>query len=86
MYSHNIVIFVVQYNLNDLKTIKLNKTLTALVQDPKCIFVCNHSGGKDSQDMYLGLREIIPSDRLIVIHAHLPEVEWTNTEESTRDL
>jgi 3'-phosphoadenosine 5'-phosphosulfate sulfotransferase (PAPS reductase)/FAD synthetase len=26
--------------------------------------------------MYLVLREIIPRERLVVIHAHLPEVEW----------
>lgn len=40
------------------------------------IFVCNHSGGKDSQAMYLFLRDIVPEDQLIVIHAHLPGADW----------
>ena len=40
------------------------------------LFVCNHSGGKDSQAMYLFLKELVPADQLVVIHAHLPEVEW----------
>jgi DNA sulfur modification protein DndC len=40
------------------------------------LFVCNHSGGKDSQATYLTLCETVPADQLIVVHAHLPEVEW----------
>lgn len=40
------------------------------------LFVCNHSAGKDSQVMFLYLRKIVPADQLVVIHAHLPEVEW----------
>jgi 3'-phosphoadenosine 5'-phosphosulfate sulfotransferase (PAPS reductase)/FAD synthetase len=36
----------------------------------------NHSAGKDSQAMYLMLKEIVPKSQLIVIHAVLPEVEW----------
>lgn len=55
-----------------------------LVNNPKAVFICNHSGGKDSQIMYLMLRRIIPRDRLIVIHSHLPEVEWEGTEEFIR--
>jgi len=43
------------------------------------LFVCNHSGGKDSQAMLIKLREIVPDDQLLVIHAHLPEVEWEGT-------
>lgn len=43
------------------------------------LFVANHSGGKDSQAMYLYLKNIIPADQLIVIHSHLPEVEWDGT-------
>lgn len=43
------------------------------------LFVCNHSGGKDSQAMYIHLREIIPPEQLIIIHAHLPGVEWEET-------
>lgn len=51
-------------------------TLEELILDPKCLVICNHSGGKDSQAMYLVLKDIVPRERLIVIHAHLPEVEW----------
>ena len=40
------------------------------------LFVVNHSGGKDSQAMYLKLREIVPADQLVLIHADLGEVEW----------
>jgi 3'-phosphoadenosine 5'-phosphosulfate sulfotransferase (PAPS reductase)/FAD synthetase len=42
-------------------------------------FFCNHSGGKDSQAMFIKLRELVPKDQLIIIHAHLPEVEWEGT-------
>jgi len=63
----------------------LTKKIKELIADPECVFVSNHSGGKDSQIMYLELRKIIPADRLIVIHAHLPEVEWEGTEAFIRE-
>jgi DNA sulfur modification protein DndC len=40
------------------------------------LFVANHSGGKDSQAMLIRLREIVPDQQLLVIHADLGEVEW----------
>lgn len=40
------------------------------------IFVCNTSGGKDSGAMYLLLKEMIPPNQLIAVHAILPGVEW----------
>lgn len=43
------------------------------------LFFSNHSGGKDSQAMFAYLRTIVPKDQLIIIHAHLPEVEWEGT-------
>jgi DNA sulfur modification protein DndC len=52
------------------------------------VFVVNHSGGKDSQAMYLYLAGIIPFDQLILVHADLGEVEWpgaqTHIEATTR--
>jgi DNA sulfur modification protein DndC len=45
----------------------------------KALFVVNHSGGKDSQAMTIRLAKIIPHDQLIIVHAHLPEVEWEGT-------
>ena len=40
------------------------------------IFWINHSGGKDSQAMFLVMRELVSHKQLKIIHAHLPEVEW----------
>lgn len=40
------------------------------------LFVVNHSGGKDSQAMYLELREVVPASQLVIAHADLGEVEW----------
>ena len=40
------------------------------------LFVCSHSGGKDSQAMLIRLLEIVPREQLVVIHAALGEVEW----------
>jgi DNA sulfur modification protein DndC len=49
------------------------------------IFYVSHSGGKDSQAMYALLRDIIPSDQLVVIHADLGEVEWSGVQDHIRD-
>jgi 3'-phosphoadenosine 5'-phosphosulfate sulfotransferase (PAPS reductase)/FAD synthetase len=48
------------------------------------MFMVNHSGGKDSQAMYLYLRDIVPAAQLIAIHAVLPEVEWDGVEDHIR--
>lgn len=40
------------------------------------LFVVNHSGGKDSQAMTSIIRKVVPQEQILVIHAHLPEVEW----------
>lgn len=53
--------------------------------DDGTLFVCNHSGGKDSQAMYLYLKSIIPPAQLFVIHAHLDGVEWEGTIEHIKD-
>jgi 3'-phosphoadenosine 5'-phosphosulfate sulfotransferase (PAPS reductase)/FAD synthetase len=45
------------------------------------VFICNHSGGKDSQAMFLYLQKRIPKEMLFVVHAHLPEVEWDGVRE-----
>lgn len=56
-------------------------TLESVINDPQTLVVINHSGGKDSQAMYLSICDIVPKERLVVIHAHLPEVEWDGIEE-----
>ena len=41
----------------------------------KAIYVCSHSGGKDSQAQYIEMCKIIPHDQIIVVHVHLGEYE-----------
>jgi DNA sulfur modification protein DndC len=56
------------------------------MQVPKnVLFVINHSGGKDSQAMYLYLRRILPIQNFIVVHADLPEVDWPGTIDHIKD-
>lgn len=45
----------------------------------KAVFVVNHSGGKDSQAMFIFLKRNIPSKQLIIIHADLPGADWPGT-------
>lgn len=40
------------------------------------LFVVNHSGGKDSQAMYLKIRALVPADQIVIVHADLGAVEW----------
>jgi 3''-phosphoadenosine 5''-phosphosulfate sulfotransferase (PAPS reductase)/FAD synthetase and related enzymes len=40
------------------------------------IFYISHSGGKDSQAMYALVRQVVPHDQIVVVHASLGEVEW----------
>jgi 3''-phosphoadenosine 5''-phosphosulfate sulfotransferase (PAPS reductase)/FAD synthetase and related enzymes len=40
------------------------------------LFISNHSGGKDSQAMYLHLRQFVPKRQLVLVHADLGAVEW----------
>jgi 3'-phosphoadenosine 5'-phosphosulfate sulfotransferase (PAPS reductase)/FAD synthetase len=49
------------------------------------LFVVNHSGGKDSQAMYLHLRSIVPAAQLVIVHADLGEVEWKGAVEHIND-
>lgn len=62
----------------------LNETIQNLI-DRNALFVVNHSGGKDSQAMFIKLMEIVPEDQVLVIHADLPDVEWEGTEQHVRD-
>lgn len=45
------------------------------------LFVVNHSGGKDSQAMYLLVRQHVPAEQIILVHADLGEVEWAGAQE-----
>lgn len=44
--------------------------------DRGALFLVNHSGGKDSQAMYLMLRQYVPAAQLVIVHADLGPVEW----------
>lgn len=48
------------------------------------VFALNHSGGKDSQAMYLYLRKHVPARQLIIIHADLGAVEWAGAVDHIR--
>jgi 3'-phosphoadenosine 5'-phosphosulfate sulfotransferase (PAPS reductase)/FAD synthetase len=48
-------------------------------------FYISHSGGKDSQTMFIEMTKIVPRDQVVVIHAHLPEVEWQGTRKQIAD-
>jgi 3'-phosphoadenosine 5'-phosphosulfate sulfotransferase (PAPS reductase)/FAD synthetase len=54
------------------------------LRDRNALFVINHSGGKDSQAMTAHLREFVPVDQILVIHAHLPEVVWEDAWDHVR--
>lgn len=55
-------------------------SITSLIQRG-ALFVVNHSGGKDSQAMFLYLQAFVPREQLLVVHAVLPEVEWEGVQE-----
>lgn len=65
-------------------------TLTSLEEihsliDQGAIFYISHSGGKDSQCMYALLKEVVPHDQIVVIHANLGEVEWPGVPDHIRN-
>lgn len=49
------------------------------------IFVCNHSGGKDSQAMFLYLSKFVPKEQLYVIYSDLGEVEWEGSKQHIQE-
>lgn len=57
-----------------------NETITQLIKNG-ALFVVNHSGGKDSQAMLIKVQQMVPSKQILIIHAHLPEVEWDGIED-----
>lgn len=68
-----------EQNMGSLPTEPLEAAKAIIARG--ALVVCNHSGGKDSQKMMLTLRELVPQDQLLVIHAHLPEVDWDGIKE-----
>ncbi len=62
-----------------MRSVNIKQELLKELIERGALFFSSHSGGKDSQAMFSYLRTMIPKDQLIVIHAHLPEVEWEGT-------
>lgn len=52
--------------------------------DMGAIFYISHSGGKDSQAMYVELRKIVPMEQIVVVHADLGKVEWPGIQDHIR--
>ncbi len=48
------------------------------------VFYVSHSGGKDSQAMYAGIRRRVPHDRIVLVHADLGEIEWEGVQDHIR--
>ncbi len=61
----------------------LGETIRSLV-DRNALFVCCHSGGKDSQAQLCVLRSLVPSDQILILHADLADVEWKGTLDHAR--
>jgi 3'-phosphoadenosine 5'-phosphosulfate sulfotransferase (PAPS reductase)/FAD synthetase len=57
-----------------------NPTLRQLIR-AGALFVINSSAGKDSQAMTIRLMRVIPNDQLVIVHSHLPGVEWDGSVE-----
>lgn len=51
------------------------------VNNPKALFVANHSGGKDSQALLIWMTENLPLNQIVVVHASLGELEWHGAKE-----
>jgi DNA sulfur modification protein DndC len=49
------------------------------------IFYVSHSGGKDSQAMYVALCRFVPLEQIVVVHADLGEIEWDGVQDHIRD-
>lgn len=50
------------------------------------LFVVNHSGGKDSQALFITMLKMgIPTAQMLVVHASLGEVEWHGALELAQD-
>jgi DNA sulfur modification protein DndC len=61
-------------------TTNITKEIRDLIE-AGAVFYCSHSGGKDSQAMFILLRDLVPADQLVVVHADLGRVEWSGVQD-----
>lgn len=59
--------------------------LAMQMRDRGALFVISHSAGKDSQAMAAYVRNLVPEDQLLVLHANLAGVEHPGTLEHIRE-
>ena len=62
----------------------LEKAAIANLIDQGALFYISHSGGKDSQAMYLALARVVPAAQIVVVHADLGAVEWDGVQDHIR--
>ena len=48
------------------------------------VFYLSHSGGKDSQAMYVAMSKIVPAEQIVVVHADLGKIEWEGVQDHIR--
>jgi 3'-phosphoadenosine 5'-phosphosulfate sulfotransferase (PAPS reductase)/FAD synthetase len=63
--------------------LELEKIQTLIERN--AIFYVSHSGGKDSQAMYALIKDLVPENQIVVVHADLGEIEWTGVQDHIRD-
>ncbi|MEM7507643.1 MAG: phosphoadenosine phosphosulfate reductase family protein [Pseudomonadota bacterium] len=63
----------------------LERETTQKLAAQGAIFYCSHSGGKDSQAMYIALCRLVPLEQIVVVHADLGEVEWEGVQDHIRN-
>tara|TARA_B100000446_G_scaffold15921_1_gene13460 strand:+ start:9342 stop:10487 length:1146 start_codon:yes stop_codon:yes gene_type:complete len=61
--------------LNDECVAEREEIVKFHIKNPKAIFICSTSSGKDSQAMYLKVCSIVPKNKIVVVHADLGVVE-----------
>lgn len=63
----------------------LEREKVAELVERGAIFYVSHSGGKDSQAMYIAISRFVPADQICVVHADLGDVEWDGVQDHIRD-
>lgn len=54
------------------------------LRDRNFLFAVNHSGGKDSQAMLIKIRELVPDEQIVIVHADLGDIEWGGVQDHIR--
>lgn len=63
------------------ESLELMKVWLPKFQKANGTFFINHSGGKDSQAMYIDLTKFVPQPQRVIVHCDLGKVEWSGCKE-----